>query len=125
LPVAVGPLNIDLDERAGQLFGFPRRGGLAGAQANDDVLPAHRLPGPKRHRLRDPVALVEDADDGHALSHGRDAGLIDARRRSGVRDHRSGRVLLVLPAPASGQGKRDQGQCGSASLHVYSGIQGS
>jgi hypothetical protein len=116
-------LDIDLDECAGQSLRFPRRGRLACAQANDDVLPADRLSGVERDVLDDAVALVEDRQHRDALSHGRDAGLIDARRHRGVGDHRRARVLLV--ATAAGR-KRERDQNGRReNPHAYSGVQGS
>jgi hypothetical protein len=39
LPFFVWPPDIELDEGAGELLRFPRRGRFAGAQTNDHVLP--------------------------------------------------------------------------------------
>jgi hypothetical protein len=76
----------------------------------------------KRDGLDDTVALVEDAERRDPLAHRRDAGLIDARRRGGVHDHRLGSVLLAI-AGAGGKRERQDGQ-GNAGLHAYSGFQG-
>jgi hypothetical protein len=111
-----------LDEGAGELLLFPRRGRLAGAQANDHVLPAHRLAGMERDRLRNPIALVEDAEDGDALRHRRHrllhGGLLAWGRL------RPGSVLLFAPLAAGNERERDQQRCGKP-VHAYSGIQGS
>jgi len=122
VPGAIGLLDVDLDERAGELLQLPRRSRFAGAQAHDHVLPPHRLAGVKRNRLDDAVALVEDAERRNPLTHRGDAGLIDARRRGGVHDHRLGIVLLAI-AGAGGERERQDGQ-GNAGLHAYSGFQG-
>jgi len=75
-----------LHERAGQVLLFPRRGALAGAQADDHVADAHRLAGLQRHVARLAVALVEQTEHGAPLRHRR-----RAIRRIGTRrqiDHR-------------------------------------
>jgi hypothetical protein len=122
-PFADGPLDVDLDEGAGQPLRFPRRGRLAGAQAYDHVLPPHRLAGVERDVLHDAVALVEDGENGDALRHRGHARLVRTRRDGGVGDDRSRRILLVAAA-ARRKGERDQHRCRQAS-HAYSGIQGS
>ena len=67
VPALVGLLDVELDERAGQLLFLPRRGRLARAKAHDRVLPPHRLAGLERDVLDDAVALVEDPEHGDAL----------------------------------------------------------
>jgi hypothetical protein len=59
LPLAVGPLDIELHERPGQLLELPRRRRLACAQAHDRVFDAHRLAGAHGEVADDPVALVQ------------------------------------------------------------------
>jgi hypothetical protein len=125
VPAAVGLLDVELDEGAGQLLLFPGRGGLAGAQSDDDVLPAHRLTGPESHILHDAVALVEDAQDGHALRHRSHAAL----PRRGCRNLSAGGggdvlLRLLFAAPAGSERQRHQQRC-SEPPHAYSGIQGS
>jgi hypothetical protein len=120
-PAFVRLLNVDLDESAGQFLGFPWRGRLARAQPHDHVLPAHRLTRVKRDRLDDAVALVEDAEHGHALRHRGHAAL--ARRgRGDLSAARRRRILLALAARC--ERKHDQ-QRSSNPAHDYSGIQGS
>jgi hypothetical protein len=122
-PLLVRLLNVDLDERAGQLLFFPWGRRLACAQAHEEILPARRLAGVKRDVLHDPVALVENAEHRHPLRHWRDAGLARARRRRDVADRPSLRVLL-LTAVASCKRQRDEKRNGCGA-HAYSGIQGS
>jgi hypothetical protein len=78
----------------------------------------------ERHGLHDAVALVEDAERGHALPHRGHARLIAADRRRGVADHRFRRIFLAAFA-AGGEGERHQDERSSERAHVYSGIQGS
>jgi len=122
VPAPVGLLHVELDKGAGQLFGFPRSGGLACTQANDHVLPADRLAGMKRDVLDDPVALVEDSKDGDALRHGRYSAFA-VGGRCDLRGLRKRRVLLLALAARS---ERERGkQCCGDPRHAYSGIQGS
>jgi hypothetical protein len=101
LPLLVRPLDVELDERAGELLRFPRRGRLAGAQTDDHVLPARRLAGVQGDILDDAVTLVEDAEHRDALRHRGDSGLVHARRpRNSVAGDRGGRILLLAPAAA-------------------------
>jgi hypothetical protein len=98
-PALVRLLDIDLDEGAGQLFVFPRRGRLARPQAHDHVLPADRLAGMQRNRLNDAIALVEQAQNRDALRHRRDAALA-VRRRGGLARRRQRRILAFLALAA-------------------------
>jgi hypothetical protein len=81
----VGLLHVNLHESAGELLFFPRRRCLACAKTHEEVLPAHRLPGMKDHVLHDAVALVEHADDGNALRHRGNAGLVRCGARRAFR----------------------------------------
>jgi hypothetical protein len=122
-PALVGALDVDLDEGPGQLLFLPRRGRLARAQAHDHVLPAGRLTGVQRDVLNDAVALVEDAEHRHALSHRRDSALPRRGRRTlPPGGHR--RILLLSAAAAGDKRKRKQ-QRWCDTPHAYSGIQGS
>ena len=123
MPAPVALVHVDLDEGAGQLLLFPRRRRLARPQAHDHVLPADRLAGMQRHRLDDPVALVEDAKHRDPLRHGRDAALA-IRRRGGLARRRQWSVLLLPALAARGERKRSQQEC-RPPAHAYSGIQGS
>jgi hypothetical protein len=116
-------VDVDLDEGAGQLLLFPRRGLLARTQTHDHVLPANRLAWPDRHVLDDPVALVEDAEHRHALGHRRHSAL-PRRGDRNVLVRRSRCVFLLRPLAASGKRKRDQKRSRKFP-HDYSGIQGS
>jgi hypothetical protein len=123
VPALVRLLDVDLDERSGQLLLFPRRGCLARPKPNDHVLPAHRLARMQRDRLNDPVSLVEHAEDCDALRHRSDATLPIGGRR-GLPRRRQRRILPLLALAARGERERTQQKC-PAQLHAYSGIQGS
>lgn len=116
----VGALHVDLQKGAGQPFGFPRRGGFAGAQADDDVLHPHRLAGAQRQVADDPVALVQKTDHRHPLTHRRRADLVDDRRQSDVIGDLVGYRLLLL---ARGQRERAGKQQGEPRDHASSGVQ--
>jgi hypothetical protein len=127
---ALGIGDVQLDESAGQLLNLPGRGGLAGAEANDDVADAQRLAGLQRQIALDAVALVEEADDGDALVHRR-------RPRSlggdGLRDvdRLRGFARLALPfgralGTAGGHRReRREEQDGGGAAHASSGVQAS
>jgi hypothetical protein len=123
LPGLVGALDVDLDERSGQLLFLPRRGRFARAQAHDHVFPADRLPRVKRDILDDAVALVEHAKNRDALGHGRHARQIGTWRRRRIGNHGLRRVLLA--AAVTRRECEDSQQRDSKSFHAYSGIQGS
>jgi len=85
-PLRIGLANVHLHEGAGILLGFPGRGALAGAQADDHVADARRLAGLEVDVLRRAVALVEDAEHRLTVLHRRGAGIgIDAH--AAHRDH--------------------------------------
>ena len=123
VPMLVGLLDVELNERAGQLFFLPRRRRFASTQTNDDVLPANRLAGMKSNVLNDSIALVEDAEHGDPLRHWRYAALPVCSRTDLVRPRRSS-VLLAIALAARDKRKRGEQGCRCQS-HAYSGIQGS
>jgi hypothetical protein len=68
---------------------------------DEQVLPTRRLPRVQGDILHDAVALVEDAENGDAPRHRRDATLSGrSRRRLFARD---GGVLSLLAPPARGE----------------------
>jgi hypothetical protein len=123
VPLLVGALDVELDESAGQLLIFPRRGGLAGAKPDDDILPTSRLAGVERDILDDPVTLVEDAEHGDALRHWGDR-LLGCGPRLAPRGLGRWRILPLRAAAARGERERDQQRSGEFP-HAYSGIHGS
>jgi len=123
VPALVRLLHVELDERAGQLFIFPRRRRLARPKPHDHILPSHRLAGVERDVLNDTVALVEDAEHRHALRHRRHSTLACGSRRRLPRT-RQRCVLLLASLTARGERERDQQRCRNL-FHAYSGIQGS
>jgi hypothetical protein len=61
--------DVELHKRADLLLALPRGGRLAGAQADDGVADAERLPRLHGKVAGDAVALVEEANDSNALVH--------------------------------------------------------
>jgi hypothetical protein len=105
--------DVELDEGAGKLLRLPRRGGFASPQPNDHVAGPDGLPRLQGEVLLDPVALIEQADDGDPFRHrrrpGRDFGdpLGDVARRGfgaclGVALH------LILRSAAAAAGERGE-----------------
>jgi hypothetical protein len=75
----------------------------------------------QRHRLDDPVALVEDAEHSDTLGHRRYPALAI---RGGADLPPRQRRILILALAARGERKRNQ-QGRRGIFHAYSGIQGS
>jgi hypothetical protein len=114
-------LHVDLDEGAGQLLRLPRRGRLARAQADDDVLHPNRLARLQRQILDDAVALVEQAQHRHALGHWRYARLLGGGARHGDCDGIAfGRLIVAAVAAGEHRQCRQDKGCGS---HYWSGVQ--
>jgi hypothetical protein len=120
-PILVRPLHVDLDEGARQLLAFPRRRRLAGAQADDDVLDADRLPRLQSQILDDAVALVEQAEHGDALGHRRHARLVGGRLGNLDGDGIAFRRLVIALAAAGKRGQPGQQEC--RPLHYSPGVQ--
>lgn len=121
--MAVGPQPVDLDEGAGQLLRFPRRGRLARPQPHGDILDPHRLSRAQREVADDAVALIEQPQHGNPLRHRRHAGLLRGRARYVDRDRLVlGRLLALVAAGDKQQGEREDG--GEAD-HAYSGFHAS
>ena len=123
IPSAVGPPIVELDERAGQSLGFPRRGRIARPKANGDVLDPHRLTRFEREITDDPVALVEQGDHRHAIAHrGHTSGVYPRRESFGddlILGHR-----LILPAIARRNRQAQRGESKDALCsHAWSGVQ--
>jgi hypothetical protein len=74
LPPPLRAAHAKLHESAGQLLDLPGRRRLAGPQAHGRVADPDRLARPQGEIARDAVALVEEAEDGDPLGHGRGAG---------------------------------------------------
>jgi hypothetical protein len=111
--VPAGPTfaDIDLNESTDLLRQFPRRGALAGREADDHRADLAALAGLERNVLREIVALVEQAKRGHAVFHrGCTARLgIGSRRAGGGWSggiKRDALGLRLTGAVASGEQKR-------------------
>jgi hypothetical protein len=120
----VGPKAIDLDEGAGQLFGFPWRGRFTCPQADRDILDPHRLAGLQRQVADNAVALVEQADHRDALGHRRHPWLVGRSARHVDRDG----LILCFVCPISATACSEQqgkGEDGGKTGHAYSGFHAS
>ena len=123
IPFAVGLQIVELDEGAGQPFGLPRRGRIAGAQADRNVLDPDRVARLQGEIADDAVALVEQGDDRDALGHRGDAGGVDPRRRFSGDNLVIDRGLLGS-AIARRERQANRGQPdGSHHGHAWSGVQ--
>jgi hypothetical protein len=116
----VGLLDIELNERAGERRRFPRSGGLARAQADDDIANAQRLSRLHRQVADDAVALVEQADHRDPLVHRGLADMLQHRALARV-DHRAALVLLRRAVAAREQ-DRGSGNRQDDARHAYSGV---
>jgi hypothetical protein len=120
-PALVGALDVDLDEGAGQLLGFPGGRRLAGPQADDDILEADRLARTQSQVADDAVALVEQAEDGDALGHRRHSGLVG---RGAWHLDGDGIALGWLTLASVATGKRgNRRHVNDGLLHARSGVQ--
>ncbi len=126
LKLPLGVAHVQLHEGARQLLGLPRGGRLASAQADDNVADAHRLPRLERELLRYAVALVEQAEHGHPLGHGRRPGRQCRHRLRN--DDRIGLRLGLFPlgigigrrvaaACADGEAKDEEDPISATRLH--------
>ncbi|EQA99495.1 hypothetical protein L288_19550 [Sphingobium quisquiliarum P25] len=117
-PLAIGAAaHVQLNESAGFLHIFPGRGRLAGLQADDGVAHTQRFARFHRQVAGQAVSLVEQADHGDPLTHGRAGqGRIFAVADRGAFDaHRSGLVRggdIVIAAARQKQGAAEQWQAG-------------
>ena len=122
-PIAVRAPDIELDECPGEPLGLPRRGRIAGAQADHHILGADRLAGFQGEIADDSVAFVEQGDDRHAVGHRRHPGGVDRRRQRFGGDLIVGRSLVRL-AVARGDDQAERGHSeGAAAVHALSGVQ--
>ena len=127
LPTAIGLLDIELEEGAGQPLIFPRRAGFASAQADDRVAHADCLPRPQREVADDAVALVHQCDHRDPLGHRRYAPCRLDRLRH-VDRHRGAVVALVgrrsLPIAAAEHQQRAKRDCDrdQPGAHPQSGV---
>jgi hypothetical protein len=124
LPAAPRLLDVELDEGAGQFLIFPRRRRIAGAQADDRVAEADRLPRLHRDVADDAVALVEQPEHRHALGHrGHPGNRLDGPWR--VDRHRAGaigRLVRLARATIAARKREQQRQRCKAGGQDYSGF---
>ena len=121
IPFAVGLEIVELDERAGQSLGFPRRGRIARPKANGDVLDPDRLTRLEREIADDPVALVEQGDHRHSIGHRGHARSVDPRRKGFGNDFILCHRLLAI-ARRNREAQREQPKDARRN-HVWSGVQ--
>ncbi|KTE29311.1 hypothetical protein ATE62_21090 [Sphingopyxis sp. HIX] len=105
-------LYRQLDEGAGLGRIFPRRGRLAGAQPHDRTADARAVAGLHLEIADQPVALVEQADDGDALRHrGRALDAADLGGHTlGLGDRLDGGAAIALGRAAVAAGERRRGE---------------
>jgi hypothetical protein len=123
-PAPPGLLDVKLHEGAGETLILPRRGRVAGPQANHGVAETDRLAGPEGDVADDPVALVEQSEHGDALGHRSHAGdRLDRLRR--VDGHRIGAIggLARIARAAAARKRGQQDQWCEAPGQDYSGFQ--
>jgi hypothetical protein len=124
-------LDVELHEGAGQLLRLPRGGRLARPQADDRIPHPRRLSGLQREVLGEAVALVEEAEDGDPLPHGRGPGDFRTNRLrhvDGARPATPGGGPLPIALPAAGeQGEGREGDEGRPQrrAHPWSGVHAS
>ena len=82
LPAPLGIADVELHEGAGERLHLPGRGRLAGAKPDDRIPHPHRLARLEGQLTRDPVTLVQEAEDGDPLHH-RGGALGDRGHRLG------------------------------------------
>jgi len=121
-PTIVRLPDVELDEGAGQRFFIPWRARFAGPEPDDRVLDPHRLARPQGQVADNAVALVEQANDGDPLGHGRHAFLAGDDRAGHIDGDRLAFLRFIGAVAAGEQGQCEQG--GRSGAHVYSGIQG-
>ena len=116
--------DVELDERPGEAVIFPRRGRIAGAQADHGVAEADRLSGLERDVADDAVALVEQPKHRDALAH-----RSHARHRCHGLGHVDGdgigtidRLLGVTRELIAARDERRQRQQDEAARQDYSGF---
>jgi hypothetical protein len=120
LPALVDLLDVELDERSGERWRFPWRGGFARPQPDDRIAHPQRLPRLHCQVANDAVALVEQADHRDPLGHRRLADILQRGPFARV-DQRRLRLLVVGGAIASAKQRGgDEQERGSA--HAYSGV---
>jgi len=124
--------HVELDEGAGEFLHLPRRAGLAGAEANDDVADPDRLARFELDVARDAIALVEEPEHRDPLRHrsrprrhrGHGLGDVDRLRLGLV-----GEILLILaparPAGGKAEDKGDRGGSSGSRFHPSPGVQAS
>jgi hypothetical protein len=134
---ALGVGDVELDEGAGELLDLPGGGGLAGAQADDDVADPHRLARLQREVAFDAVTLVEQADHGDALRHRRRSRRLARHRLRNVDRLRLGRRLAIIltlgrALGIAGGERRQRGKrqgrengTGGGAAHASPGVQAS
>jgi hypothetical protein len=125
-PLAVGTLNIELDERAGQLLIFPGSAGFTGAQSDHGIADSDSLAGLQREIAHDAVALVEEAKNRDPLRHRGDAGVGIDRFRHVHRDRIFVTAVRLRGAAIATRRQKQRGgeqEGGRGAPHAYSGTQ--
>ena len=126
MPAVVRLPSVELHEGARQLFELPRGSRLAGTKPDDHVLHPDRLTRLEHHVPDNAVTLVQQAEHGDSIGHGRDADRCGRPRGPLPLASLVGLLLsLVLSARASRRKKQRDGRAGDGERsHAQSGVQG-
>jgi hypothetical protein len=121
-PALVRTLDVELHESARQLLTLPGRGRLARAQAHNRVIHSNGLARLQCQVANDAVALVEQAENGDAVGHRSDAGLL-ARARARRRQPRTIGLLRLVAAAATREEQQQcragNGKCSQSGVHGW------
>jgi hypothetical protein len=110
--------HVELHEGTGFGDFFPRRGLLAGAQADDGIVDPKGLARLHLERARDAVAFVENADFSDTLCHWR-TGQTPITRRDRVAGHflRGARIRIIAGCLARSASRESQQRRSDESDH--------
>jgi hypothetical protein len=126
LPLLIRALDVELEEGAGERLRLPRRALLAGAQADDRILYAHRLTGLEHQVADDSVSLVQKTDHRDPIGHRCDARDRDIIGRLVGRDRLACLVVLARRrlGPSAAGGQQGEGDGNEEKAHAQSGVHG-
>ena len=122
MPTPVGLEHVQLQECTSQFLVFPGSGGFAGTKPDDRVLHSHRLTRFHLDVADNSVALVEQRNHGHPLTHRSDVGML-ARTSGALRKLDAIALVLVVALTACREQQRHQRAGNGGASHAQSGVQ--